>query len=315
MYKDRQFCRIYQIESMNKVILTNNFGLSRIVHGQMRMGDWKMSVRELSFFLEELVELGVTSFDHADIYGNYSCEAMLGEVLTQNQTLRNKIEIITKCGIKLVSNKFPDRKIKYYDYSYEHIITSANNSLKNFRTDHIDLFLLHRPAPFFDPEAAAKAMSQLKKEGKVLHFGVSNFTPGQYEMLSKFTEEKLVTNQVEISPYHLEHFENGNIDFFLKENIKPMAWSPLAAGKLLNPHDDKGPRILRAISQVAEELNVSPVDKVIYAWLLNHPAIILPVVGTGKIDRIKSAVDALEINMTLEQWYKIYIAVLGKELP
>ncbi len=300
---------------MNKVNLTDNFALSRIVHGQMRMGDWKMSHQELSVFMEELIEMGVTSFDHADIYGNYSCEAMLGDVLNINKSLRNKIEIITKCGIMLVSDKFPERKIKYYDYSFEHIVTSVNNSLKNLRTDRIDLLLFHRPAPFFDPGAVAKAISILKKEGKVLHFGVSNFTPGQYEMLSKFSGEKLVTNQVEISPYCLEHFENGNIDFFLKENIKPMAWSPLAAGKLLNPHDDKGPRILRAISQVAEELNIAPVDKVIYAWLLKHPATIMPVVGTGKIERIKSAVDALDIEMTLEQWYKIYIAVLGKELP
>jgi len=315
MQPDWQFCRIHQIRKMNKVNLTNNFGLSRIVHGQMRMGDWKMSSRELSAFMDKLVELGVTSFDHADIYGNYSCEAMLGEVLTLNKGLRNKIEIITKCGIKLVSDKFPERKIKYYDYSYEHIISSVNTSLKNLCTDHIDLLLFHRPAPFFDPAVVAQAISILKKEGKILHFGVSNFTPGQFEMLSKFTEEKLVTNQVEISPYCLEHFENGNIDFFLKENIKPMAWSPLAAGKLLNPHDDKGPRIMRAITQVAEELNFAPLDKVIYAWLLKHPVTIMPVVGTGKIERIKYAVDAIEFDMTLDQWYKIYIAVLGKELP
>jgi predicted oxidoreductase len=300
---------------MKKVNLTDNFALSRIVHGQMRMGDWKMSNKELSVFMEELIELGVTSFDHADIYGNYSCESMLGEVINLNKGLRNKIEIITKCGIKLVSDKFPERKIKYYDYSYDHIVTSVNNSLKNLRTDYIDLLLLHRPAPFFDPEAAAKAFSVLKREGKVLYFGVSNFTPGQYEMLKKFTEEKLVTNQVEISPYYLEHFENGNIDYFLKENIKPMAWSPLAAGKLLNPHDEKGPRIMRAFAQVAEELNVAPVDKIIYAWLLKHPVTIMPVVGSGRIERIKSAVEALKIDITLEQWYKIYIAALGKELP
>lgn len=300
---------------MKKVNLSDNFALSRIVHGQMRMGEWKKSIAELSIFMEELVGMGVTSFDHADIYGNYSCEAMLGDVLNINKSLRHKIEIITKCGIMLVSDKFLERKIKYYDYSFEHIITSVNNSLKNLRTDRIDLLLFHRPAPFFDPAIVAEAISVLKKEGKVLHFGVSNFTPGQYEMLSKFTDEKLVTNQVEISPYCLEHFENGNIDFFLKENIKPMAWSPLAGGKLLNPHDDKGPRIVRAIIQVAQELNISAIDKVIYAWLLKHPVTILPVVGTGNIERIRYAVEALEIEMTLEQWYKIYIAVLGKELP
>jgi predicted oxidoreductase len=300
---------------MNKVPLTADFSMSRIVHGQMRMGDWNMTAGELSFFLEELVAMGVTTFDHADIYGNHSCEAMLGEVLELNKGLRSKIEIVTKCGIMLVSDKFPGRRIKHYDYSYGHIVASANKSLQNFRTDHIDLLLLHRPAPFFDPEAAAKAFSDLKRDGKVLHFGVSNFTPGQFELLSGFMEEKLVTNQVEISPYCLEHFENGNMDFFLKEKIKPMAWSPIAAGRLMNPYDEKGPRVLRALQHVAEELNVSPVDKIIYAWLLKHPAGIMPVVGSGKIGRIKHAVDALDIEMSLEQWYGIYIAALGKELP
>jgi predicted oxidoreductase len=222
---------------------------------------------------------------------------------------------VTKCGIKPVSEKFPERKIKCYDYSFDHNVTSVNNSLKNLRTDHIDLLLLHRPAPFFDPGEAAKAFSILKREGKVLHFGVSNFTPGQFEMLNSFTEEKLVTNQVEISPWCLEHFENGNIDFFLKEKIKPMAWSPIAGGRLINPRDEKYTRILQALVEVSDELNVRPVDKVIYAWLLKHPASIIPVVGSGKIERIKYAVEALNVDMSLEQWYKIFIAAKGEELP
>jgi predicted oxidoreductase len=134
-------------------------------------------------------------------------------------------------------------------------------------------------------------------------------------MLNKFTEEKLVTNQVEISPYCLENFDNGNIDFLMKENIKPMAWSPMAGGKLLSPYDEKGPRILRALKEVSEELDIYPVDKVIYAWLLKHPVTMMPVVGSGRIERIKYAIDALIIDMTLEQWYKIYIASLGIELP
>lgn len=298
-----------------RIYLTENFGMSRIIHGQMRMNDWKITNAELLGLFHDLLDLGITTFDHADIYGNYSCEARLGEVLALEKSLRDKIELVTKCGIKLVSDKFPDRKVKYYDYSYDHIITSVNKSLRNFRTDRIDLLLLHRPAPFFDPEVAAKAFSDLRKEGKVLHFGVSNFTPLQFETLNSFTEERLVTNQVEISPYCLEHFENGNIDFFLKEKIRPMAWSPVAGGRLLNPHDDKGPRIMRVLKEVAEELNVSPVDKVIYAWMLMHPVKMMPIIGTGKIERIRYAVGALQVGMNLEQWYKIYIAALGKELP
>ena len=300
---------------MNKINLANDFGISRIVHGQMRMAAWKLSGNELLRLIEEVIELGVTSFDHADIYGNYSCETILGDILNLKKGLRGKIEIITKCGINLKTDKFPGRKIKYYDYSYNHIVSSVDNSLTNFRTDHIDLLLLHRPAPFFDPEAAAKAFSILKRDGKVLQFGVSNFTPGQFEMLNSFTEENLVTNQVEISPYCLEHFENGNMDFFLKEKIKPMAWGPLAGGKLLNPRDAKGSRILQALHEVAEELNIAPVDKIIYSWLLKHPASIIPVAGSGKTERIKYAVEALTIDMSLEQWYKIFIASKGKELP
>lgn len=300
---------------MNKIKLTNDFGLSRIVHGQMRMAGWKLSGQDLLRLVEEVIEMGVTSFDHADIYGNYSCEAILGDVLNLKKGLRGEMEIITKCGINLITDKFPGRKIKYYDYRYDHIVSSVDNSLTNLRTDHIDLLLLHRPAPFFDPEEAAKAFSILKRDGKVLNFGVSNFTPGQFEMLNSFTEEKLVTNQVEISPYCLEHFENGNMDFFLKEKIKPMAWSPLAGGRLLNPRDEKGPRVLRALIEVAEELNIAPVDKIIYSWILKHPACIIPVVGSGKTERIKYAVEALNIDMSLEQWYKIYIASRGKELP
>jgi predicted oxidoreductase len=300
---------------MQRIELTKDFSMSRIIHGQMRMKDWNMSDRQLLGLFEELIGMGITTFDHADIYGVYECEAILGDVLSLSKGLRDKIEIVTKCGIKLVTDKYPERKVKIYDYSYDHIVTSVNNSLRHFRTDRIDVLLLHRPAPFFDPEEAAKAFSDLKKAGKVLHFGVSNFTPGQFELLRTYTDEKLVTNQVEISPYCLEHFENGNMDFFLKEKIKPMAWSPVAGGRLLNPRDENGVRILDTLLEVADELNVAPVDKVIYAWLLKHPVKMMPVVGTGKMERIKYATEALEIDLSLEQWYKIYIAVKGKELP
>jgi len=300
---------------MDRVKLSGDFGLSRIVHGQMRMADWKLSNQELLKLIEQVIELGVTTFDHADIYGRYTVEAILGDVLSLKKGLRDQLEIVTKCGINLITDKFPGRKIKHYDYSDNHIVTSVDNSLRNIRTDHIDLLLLHRPAPYFNPEEVAGAFSYLKKSGKVLHFGVSNFTPGQFEMLKVYTNERLVTNQVEISPYCLEHFENGNIDHFLKEKIKPMAWSPLAGGKLVNPADEKGRRVKQALLQVAEELNVGPVDKIIYSWLLKHPVSIIPVVGSGKIERIRYAIEAINIDMSLEQWYRIYNASTGVELP
>lgn len=300
---------------MNKIKLTKDFEISRIVHGHWRLPDWKMSNQGLLKLTQQAIELGITTFDHADIYGDYSCEKLFGNALNLKKGLRNNIRIITKCGIKLKSNKFPERKSKYYDYSFKHIVSSAENSLKNFRTNYIDLLLLHRPSPFFNPEEVAEAFSYLKKSGKVLYFGVSNFNPRQYEMLNSYTEEKLVTNQVEISPYFIEHFENADIDYFLKERIKPMAWSPAAGGKIFNPQDEKGQRIFRVLSEVTEELKADSIDKVIYSWLLNHPVSIIPIVGSGKIERLKIAAEALSIKMNTEQWFKIYTASTGKNLP
>jgi predicted oxidoreductase len=191
----------------------------------------------------------------------------------------------------------------------------VERSLANLGIDHIDLLLLHRPAPYFNPDEVANAFRHLRKQGKVLHFGVSNFSTLQFEMLNSFTDEKLITNQIEISPYCLDHFENGNVDFFLKERIKPMAWSPLAGGKLLNPKDEKSQRLFTALTQVATSLEVESIDKVIYAWLLSHPSGIIPIVGTSRIERIRNAVDSLTLKMNLEQWYSIYNASTGKELP
>lgn len=299
---------------MIKTQVSKGLQLSRIIHGHWRLADWKLPKQELLKLTEQCVELGVTSFDHADIYGNYSCESLFGDALSLKPSIRQNIEIISKCGIKLMSDKFPERKLKTYDYSYNHIVSSVDASLKNIKTDYLDILLLHRPSPFFDPEEVAKAFSDLKRSGKVLNFGVSNFTSQQFEMLNTYTEERLVTNQVEISPYCLDHFDNGNIDFFLKEKIKPMAWSPLAGGQLLSPQTEKGRKIVKVLFEIAEELNLKQIDQVIYAWLLKHPVGIIPVVGTSKIERIKSAVEAINIDMSHEQWFRIYEST-GADMP
>jgi len=300
---------------MHKIKLADNLEISRIVHGHWRLADWQLSNQELLTLTNQCIDLGITTFDHADIYGDYSCEKLFGNALKLNKTIRNKIQIITKCGIKLASDKFPERQLKVYDYSFDYIVNSVENSLKNLGTDYLDILLLHRPSPFFNPNDVAKAFSKLKKEGKVLNFGVSNFTAQQFEMLNSFVEEPLVTNQVEISPYCLEHFKNGNIDFFLKEHIKPMAWSPLAGGDLLTPQDEKGKRIHKTLKEVALELNTKNLNQIIYSWLLSHPAAIIPVIGSGKIERLKLATESLFLNMSLEQWFKIYTAATGVELP
>ena len=298
-----------------KVTIAADLKLSRIIQGHWRLMEWNYTPQELLTLTKKSIGLGITSFDHADIYGNYECEKAFGNSITLDKSLRNEIEIISKCGIKLTSDKFPERVLKYYDYSAEYIIWSVENSLKNLHTEYLDVLLLHRPAPLFNPEEVAKAFSLLKQQGKVRYFGVSNFTPGQFDLLQAVVEEPLVTNQIEISPYCLDAFKDENLNYLQKNKINPMAWSPLAGGQLFAPTDDKGVRVLKSLQKVAAANNCNNIDTIIYAWILKHPAGILPVIGTGKLDRIKNSMDALSINMTTEQWYEIYIASEGKELP
>ena len=298
-----------------RVKLSDSLSVSRIVHGHWRLGDWSLNDQQIYSLVEKLIEIGVTTFDHADIYGDYTCEEKFGRVLNLNNSLRDDIQLVTKCGIKLMSANRPPQKVKYYEYSYRHIVESVENSLRNLNTSHIDLLLLHRPSPFFDYDEVAKAFSDLKKESKVLNFGVSNFSQQQFELLNAYVDGSLVTNQIEVSPYCLEHFDNGNMDYLTANKIPPMAWSPIAGGGLIKPQNENQQRIIKVLSEVAQELDVEDNDKVIYSWLLKHPSKIIPIVGSGRFSRIKSAVDALELKMSLEQWFRIYIASAGKELP
>ena len=300
---------------VNGITLAPALQISRIVHGHWRLKDWNLSAQQLLQLTEQAIDLGITTFDHADIYGNYSCEQLFGDALSGKKELRKAIQIITKCGIKLNTEKNPGQKIKFYDYSFKHIVSSAEKSLTNFRTDYIDILLLHRPSPLFNPGEVAKAFAHLKQSGKVLFFGVSNFSAQQQTMLAAYCDVPLVTNQVEISPYCLEHFDNGNMDYFLEKKIHPMAWSPLAGGQILQPQDEKGQRIFTVLKEIADELNTEPVDKIIYCWLLKHPAGIIPVAGSSRIERLKYAADAFSLNMSTEQWFRIYNASQGRDLP
>lgn len=298
-----------------RISLNKDLEISRLVLGMWRLLDWNKTDQELLSFIKESMELGVTTFDHADIYGNHECEGAFGKALKLEPSLRDQMEIVTKCGIKLQTDKFPDRKVKYYDYSSSYIIQQAEESLKNLETDHIDVLLLHRPSPFFNPEEVAAAFDQLLSSGKVRHLGVSNFLPEQLQSLQNYLDIPLVTNQIEISPYCLEHFENQNIDYLIGKKIAPMAWSPLAGGELFNPKTDKGKRVHAVLQNITNDLDNISLDQVILQWLLMHPSRIIPVLGTGKIDRVQSAVKAMQVKLTLEQWFEIYIAAAGQELP
>ncbi|MGD6777176.1 aldo/keto reductase [Sutcliffiella horikoshii] len=299
---------------MERIQLAEDVSLSRIVHGMWRLSDWGYSQEEVVEFIEKCLDLGVTSFDHADIYGNYTVEEQFGQALELKPSLRDKIEIVTKCGIKLISSNRPEHKIKYYDTSKEHIIRSVEKSLKNFRTDYIDILLIHRPDPMMDPSEVAEAFTQLKEQGKVKRFGVSNFAPSQYKLLNSYLDEPLVTNQIEISATHLEHFDKGTIEQCQMDRISPMAWSPLGGGSIFTSTEEKVNRVRNTLEKIQGEIGAESMDQVLYAWLLTHPSKILPIVGSGKIERVKSAVSSLDIKLDSQQWFEILEASKGKEV-
>lgn len=301
---------------MERLQLANDLTFSRIIHGIWRITDWNLPKEKTLSLIEKCLELGITTFDHADIYGGYTSERLFGEALALRPDLRQKMELVTKCGIKLVSANRPSHKIKQYDTSKDHIIASVEQSLLNLHTDYIDVLLIHRPSPFMDPNQVAEAFSQLKGEGKVRHFGVSNFKQSQFTMLQSYLDIPLVTNQIELSAYELENFFDGTIDLCQEKRIAPMAWSPLAGGRIFNQDDDeKALRLRSTLERVADDINANGIDEVMYAWLLAHPSKIMPIVGSGKIERIQAAVNAQSISLSNEQWFDILQSSMGHEVP
>lgn len=291
-----------------------SINFSPIIVGTMRLGAWgaKMNTNQLESFVEECLALGLNDFDHADIYGHYSTEEDFGKLLKARPDLRTKMQITTKCGIRMLSENRPNHKIKSYDSSKSHIIQSAENSLRFLTTDFLDVLLIHRPDYLMNPQEIAEAFERLKKEGKVRHFGVSNFTPAQFDLLNSYTP--LITNQVEISITHLDCFEDGTLLQCQKHNITPTAWSPLGGGSVFGKSEDERIiRIQKVGKSLAEKYDVN-LDQLLLAWIAQHPSGIIPVVGTAKIGRIKSAMKAMKINITKEDWYRLWEASVGHEV-
>jgi predicted oxidoreductase len=278
--------------------------LSRIISGAWR---WNLPEIEIEKLIDASLSVGITTFDHADIYGDHSNEEIFGNVLKKNPSLRKQMELVTKCGIKFNSAKRPKTWVKHYDTSKEHIVWAAENSLKMLNTDHIDLLLIHRPDPLLDPMEVAEAFSQLRQSGKVLHFGVSNFTPTQFEMLQAYLPFPLVTNQLEISLSCIDPLFDGGVDVLMKHKVSPMAWSPLGGGKLVS--ENKGELFSKAKQYNATDAQLS------LAWLLRHPSNIFPVIGTTKPERIIESAKAIDIKMDRQDWFEMLKVVMGKEMP
>lgn len=297
---------------MQRIALTEDLSFSRIVHGMWRLAEWDMSTQERLTFIEQCIELGITTFDHADIYGGYTCEGLFGEALRLKPELRDQIEIVTKTGIKLTGDFNPGQTLNHYDTTKAHIIRQAERSLQELAIDQIDTLLIHRPDPLMDPDEVAEAFTALHESGKVRTFGVSNHLPSQQRLLQSRLPFKLVTNQLELSPMQLKHFEDGAVDLCHEERIPLMAWSPLAGGRLFS-EEDYAP-LRDTLHTIAARHDVSGIDTVVYAWLLAHPARILPIIGSGKIERVQSGVEALKIELTREEWFEILKAARGRDV-
>ena len=294
---------------MDRVTFDDALEMSRLVYGMWRLGDdADTSVGHIQNKISACLDQGITTMDQADIYGGYEAEEIMGNALTPE--LRNQIEIVTKCDIVAPVGRYADAKVKYYDTSRAHIMASVDHSLRLMKIDHIDLLLIHRPDPLMDHHETGAALDELVKSGKVRSVGVSNFRPYDWDLLQSAMTNKLVTNQIEISLLHHEPFTNGDIAFHQMNGQPPMAWSPLGGGALFEGENANIRAALKAIG------DADGVDEgaVAIAWLLAHPARILPVLGTNNLDRIKRIGDAAKVQIDRETWFDLYTHALGREV-
>lgn len=282
---------------------------SRIVQGFGSAARWDKSPRQVLEHISEGVDLGITTLDVAAIYGDGQAETLLGAALAQSPTLRDKIELVTKCGIGTWGTS-----LYHYDTSKEHILWSADQSLARLRTDHLDVLLLHRADPLLDADRVAEAFATLRQSGKVLYFGVSNFAPSQFELLASRLSFPLVTNEIQFSVMHLDTWYDGTLDLCQRLRVSPLAWAPLGGGRLFKDDTEQAVRLRQELGQIGESLGAT-VDQVALAWLLRHPARIIPILGTGKVDRVRSAVRAESLELDRERWFRIWVASSGARLP
>lgn len=296
---------------MQRVNLTPDLTFSRLVYGMWRIGDdADTSPKHVQAKIEACLAQGITTMDQADIYGGYTAEAILGNALKASPGLRDKLEIVTKCDIVAPAGRHSAARVKYYDTSAAHITASVEASLTDMGTDHVDLLLIHRPDPLMDPDETGPALDALIASGKVRAVGVSNFRPWDFSLLQCSMENNLVTDQIEMSLLATDTFVNGDLAYLQERMVPPMAWSPLGGGRLL---DGSKPELLTALKRIGAEQGVDE-TAVAVAWLLRHPATILPVMGTNSLDRIAKIADATKVEMDRQTWFELYTLAIGREV-
>ena len=295
---------------MERVTIAEGLSLSRLVYGMWRVGDdADTSVAHVRAKIDACLDQGITTLDQADIYGDYTAEAILGAALKADPGLRSKVELISKCDIVAPCGKYADVSCKHYDTSAAHIRASVESSLRDFGTDHLDLLLIHRPDPLMDHHETGGVLDALVREGKLRAVGVSNFRPWDVELLQSAMNTKLATNQIELSLASVAPFTNGDLAFHQKRGDCVMAWSPLGGGSLMT---GEGP-VQAVLDELAGEFGVDRAAMAV-AFLLRHPATILPVLGTNALPRIAAISDAAKVDLDRQQWFRLYQAALGHEV-
>ena len=296
---------------MERIELSPALSLSRLVYGMWRLGDDEdTSPGHVQAKIETCLEHGITTMDQADIYGAYGAEEILGNCRRDAPQLRAKIEIVTKCDIVAPMGRHSGARVKYYDTSREHIEASVDLSLSLMNIEQIDLLLIHRPDPFMDHRETGAVLDELVASGKVKSVGVSNFRPWDWDLLQSAMTTRLATNQIEMSVLAHEPFTNGDLAFLQQHGISPMAWSPLGGGALFG---DGHPGLRGVLTKIATQQNVD-IAAVAIAWLLAHPAKIVPVLGTNRLERIAQSAAAKTVEIDRQTWFEIYTAALGHEV-
>ena len=276
----------------------------------MRWGVWgaNHSVKEIQKLIDVCVEENITTFDHADIYGGHTTEELFGNAWKDMDLKRENLQFISKCGIVMNSDKKPSA-LKYYNYNKDYILNCVDESLSNLKTDYLDTLLLHRPSPLMNPEVIAEAFTVLKDVGKVREFGVSNFSVSQFELINQYVP--LVTNQIEISVNEISSFENGILDQLMSKGLRPTAWSVM--GSYFSDQSDENIRIKKVIVELCDKYNAEE-NQILLAFILKHPSKIIPVIGTSKAETIRTLSQTLQIDLDLEDWFRILESIRGKEV-
>ena len=288
---------------------------SRMVYGTWRLLATKPDAQEINRRLHACLELGITTIDTSEIYGLYRVEEALGAALALSPGLRDKLEIVTKAGIYVPNDYHPERRTAHYNASGARLIKSLEKSLRLLGTDHVELFLVHRPDWLTRADDTATGLNELTRSGKIKSAGVSNYSASQFDLLNGVMEQPLVTNQIEFNLLHMEPILDGTLHQCEKLGILPMAWSPLAGGRLFNADEPAAARLAAAALEMSERTRGATLEQLAYSWILAHPSQPLPVIGTNKLERIQSAAKSVDIVLQREDWYALWQAAQGRKVP